>query len=83
MYATNDTDGSLTFRDDAGKHHVAPGDTIVITGDQHATAIRDAGLTVGDKPTTAAVARPRPAATSASVPSKRRRRKASVTVREE
>ena len=84
MYvATNDTDANIAFRDDAGKHIIEPGEHVVITGSQHIPAARTAGLSVDDIATPKAVARAGAANAPASVPRQRRRRKASVTVREE
>ena len=85
MYvATNDTDGSIAFRDDAGKHIIEPGASIIITGDQHRAAAVTAGLDV-DRTTTpptrpSVVASANVASAAASSVPRSRKRRAQVTV---
>jgi len=44
--ATNGTEAAIPFRDDAGKHFVAPGESLTISGDQHRGAAESAGFDV-------------------------------------
>jgi hypothetical protein len=79
----NETEDARAFRDDAGKHFLQPGERYVLVGDQHAEAARLAGLAV--RWATKAPAR-QPVLADEATPVSRprsRRRKASVTVREE
>ena len=87
MYvATNVTDGSITFRDDAGKHVIAPGASLVLDGKQHAPAAISAGLQV-EWTTTAptqpsVVASANVASADASSVPRTRKRQAKVTARD-
>jgi hypothetical protein len=42
----NGTAETIYFRDDAGKHKLAPGSTLELVGEQHTRAALEAGLTV-------------------------------------
>lgn len=76
------SDKGLVFRDDAGKHHVQPGETFQLVGDQHAPVVEGLGAvevpTPEPPPPDATVEELRAAAEALGVPVPAKARKADL-----